>query len=143
MLGTEILRHVPLLSGLSDSEIHLVAESSRRLPYPKKSIVFYEGDSGDFLLVILKGRVKVVLLGDGGQETIVAILERPGFLGEMALLDETPRSATVVTLEDTEFLQIARKPFLALIKDHPAIAMKVMSHLASALREANEQIRTL
>src|ERR1700687_5913985 len=143
MLATDILRSVPLFAGLSDSEITLVAKSSRRVKYPKKSIVFQEGDAGDFLLVILEGRVKVMLLEDGGQETIVAILERPGFLGEVALLDEAPRSATVMTLANTEFLQITRAPFLALIKDHPAIAMKVMNHLAGALREANEQIRTL
>jgi CRP-like cAMP-binding protein len=143
MLGTQVLRSVPLLSGLSEAELELVASSSRRLQYPKKSIVFYEGDPGDFLLLILKGRVKVMLLGGGGQETIVAVLERPGFLGEIALLDDAPRSATVMTLEDTEFLQITRGQFLALIKDHPAIAMKVMGHLAGALREANEQIRTL
>ena len=143
MLTTEILRSVPLLSGLSDSEIELVARSSRRVQYPKKSIVFQEGDPGDFLLVILSGRVKVMLVGDAGQETIIAILQRPGFLGEVALLDEAPRSATVMTLEDAAFLQIARAPFLTLINKHPNIALKIMSHLSSALRDANEQIRTL
>src|SRR5881296_3387400 len=85
MLTTEILRSVPLLSGLSDSEIELVAKSSRRVQYPKRSIVFQEGDPGDFLLVILSGRVKVMLVGESGQETTIAILERPGFLGEVAL----------------------------------------------------------
>ena len=143
MLGVEVLRNVPLLSGLSDHEIDLVAKSSRHCRYPKGNIVFQEGDAGDFLLVILRGRVKVVLLGDRGQETIIAILEPPEFLGEVALLDQAPRSATVVTLEDTEFLQIASGRFLALVKEHPAMAIKVMSHLAGALRESHEQIRTL
>ena len=143
MLGIEVLRSVPLLAGLSASELDLVAKSSRRLQYPKRSIVFQEGDPGDFLLVILRGRVKVVLLGDAGQETIVANLEPGEFLGEVALLDDAPRSATVMTMKDTEFLQISRGPFLALLKDRPAIAMKIMGHLAGALREANEQIRTL
>jgi len=102
LLGTAILRNVPLLAGLADSELDLAASSSRRLKYPKKSIVFQEGDPGDFLLVILRGRVKVTLLGEEGRETIVAILEPPAFLGEVALLDESPRSATVMTLEATE-----------------------------------------
>jgi len=143
MLGNDVLRTVPLLSALSAAEIDLVAKSSRRLRYPKKSIVFQEGDLGDFLLVILHGRVKVMLLGEGGQETIVAVLEPPAFLGEVALLDEGPRSATVMTLEKTEFLQIMRAPFLALVKGHPAIAVKIVGHLAGELRHANEQIRTL
>jgi CRP-like cAMP-binding protein len=143
VFASQILRSVPLFVGLSDSEIALLARSSRRVQYPKKSVVFQEGDAGDSLLVILDGRVKVVLLGDQGQEMIVSILERPAYLGEVALLDGAPRSATVMTLEKTEFLQIARAPFLALVSDHPAIALKVMCHLARMLRDATDQIRTL
>jgi CRP-like cAMP-binding protein len=143
VLGTEILRRIPLLSSLADAELAMVAKSSRKIKYPKKSIVFQEGDPGDFLLVILRGRVKVTLLGEEGRETIVATLTRPAFLGEVALLDEAPRSATVMTLEATEFLQITRGPFMALLRAHPPIAMKIMAGLANELRRATEQIRTL
>ena len=143
MLSKEILRAVPLFAELSDAEVSLLADSCRRVQYPPKSIVFQEGDAGDFLLVILRGRVKVILLGDRGEETIVSILEPPGFLGEIALLDDAPRSATVMTLSKTEFLQMNRTRFRKLLSEHPAIALKVMSRLAGALRDANEQIRTL
>jgi CRP-like cAMP-binding protein len=143
MLSKEILSAVPLFAELSDSEIGLLADSCRRVSYPPKSIVFQEGDSGDFLLIVLRGRVKVTLLGDRGEETIVSILEAPAFLGEMALLDDAPRSATVMTLVKSEFLQMNRGPFRTLLSEHPAIALKVMSRLAGALRDANEQIRTL
>ena len=85
----------------------------------------------------------MTLLSDDGRETIVAMLERPAFLGEVALLDEAPRSATVMTLEPTEFLQIGRASFKALLTAHPAIAMKIMARLANELRRATEQIRTL
>lgn len=139
----DVLRNVPLLSGLSDSQLALVANSSRVRRYPKGSIVFHEGDPGDFLLAILRGRVKVVLLGENGQETIIAVLERPSFLGEVALIDQAPRSATVVTLAETEFLQIGSARFLALVKEHPEMAIQVMSRLAGMLRESHEQIRTL
>lgn len=143
MVGTGLLESVPLLSSLSKAELRLVAESARRLVYPRGSIVFHEGDPGDFLLVVLQGRVKVVLLGQGGQEIIINTLGRSGILGEVALLDDAPRSATVVTLERTEFLQMTRGPFLELLASHPSIALKVMRHLASELREASEQIRSL
>jgi len=143
MLSKEILRAVPLFAELSDSEISLLSDSCRRVRYPAKSIVFQEGDTGDFLLIILRGRVKVTLLGDRGAETIVSILEPPGLLGEIALLDDAPRSATVMTLVTTEFLQMNRGPFRQMLSEHPAIALKVMSRLAGALRDANEQIRTL
>jgi CRP-like cAMP-binding protein len=143
MVKSELLRRSPLFAGLSDEEIALVAQSARQVQYPRKSIVFHEGDPGDHLLVITRGRVKVLLSGDQGQETIVAILDAPAFLGEMALLAEAPRSATVMTLENTEFIRIGRSSFLTLIEEHPAIGTKVLRQLAAALRDANEQIRTL
>ena len=143
MFKADVLRNVPLLSGLSDSQIALVANSSRVRRYPKGSVVFHEGDPGDFLLVILRGRVKVVLLGESGHETTIAVLERPSFLGEVALIDQAPRSATVATLAETEFLQIASAGFLALLKEHPEMAIQVMTRLAKMLRESHEQIRTL
>ena len=143
MPGIAILKHVPLFAGLEDSELEMVARASRTLTYPKGSIIFHEGDPGDYLLVILKGRVKVTLLNEDGQETIVSILEQPGFLGEVALLDDAPRSATVIALESTEVMQLARAPFLAMVQKHPSIALKIMEQLAGALRRATEQIRTL
>ncbi len=73
--GFDILKNVPLFSDLDDAELALVAEASRRLRFPKGSIVFHEGDRADYLLVIAKGRVKVTLLEDSGEETIVNLLE--------------------------------------------------------------------
>src|SRR5690242_20470421 len=138
-----ILKHVPLFAELANAELEIVAAQSRRKRYPKGSIVFHEGDHGDCLCVILSGRVKVSLLGARGQEAIVRTLERLDFLGEIALIDDAPRSATVIAMEATEVLEIAREPFLTLVREHPAIALKVMAQLARALRRTDEQIRTL
>jgi CRP/FNR family transcriptional regulator, cyclic AMP receptor protein len=141
--GTAILKQVPLFADLDSSDLDIVAKAARRHTYPKGSIIFYEGDPGDYLLVILKGRLKVTLLGERGQETIVTILEEPAFLGEVALLDGTPRSATVIALMPTDVLQIGREPFFTLMKKYPHSALKIMRQLADALRRATEQIRTL
>jgi len=138
-----ILKHVPLFAELANGELEIVAAQSRRKKYPKGSIIFHEGDHGDYLCVILSGRVKVSLLGARGQEAIVRILERLDFLGEIALIDDAPRSATVSALEATEVLEVAREPFLALVRQHPEIALKVIAQLARALRRTDEQIRTL
>jgi CRP/FNR family transcriptional regulator, cyclic AMP receptor protein len=141
--GFSILKHVPLFAELADAELEIVAAESRRKRYPKGSIVFHEGDHGDYLCVILSGRVKVSLLGMRGQEAIVRVLEPLDFLGEIALIDEAPRSATVIAMEATEVLEIGRVPFLALVRRQPTIALKVMTQLARALRRTDEQIRTL
>jgi CRP/FNR family cyclic AMP-dependent transcriptional regulator len=143
MSVVDTLRTIPLFDELDAEDLALVAGATRRVRFPKGSIVFQEGDPGDYLLVVERGRVKVTLLGDGGEETILSILEPPALLGEIALLDQLPRSATVVAIAPTEFLQIARAPFMALIGRHPALALKIMSRLARGLRKATEQVRSL
>lgn len=143
MSVTDALKSVPLFAGLTDREIEEFAAYVRRVRFPKKSIVFQEGDPGDFLLILQKGRVKVTLLGESGQETILAMLEPPAFLGEISLLDDAPRSATVVAMEPTEFLRLAREPFIALVKKHPQMAFTIMARVARSLRYATEQVRTL
>ncbi len=143
MPSADILRHVRLFDELDDADLALVAGASRRLRFPKGSVVFQEGDPGDFLLVVEKGRAKVTLLGDDGRETILAMLEPPALLGEIALLDQSPRSATVIAVQATQFLQITRGSFLALIKQHPALALKMMAGLARGLRKVTEQVRSL
>jgi CRP/FNR family cyclic AMP-dependent transcriptional regulator len=143
MAGVDLLRRVPLFEGFQQADLERLAAATRRVSFPRGSIVFQEGDAGDFLLVLTKGRVKVTLLGENGAETIISFLEPPALLGEIALLDDSPRSATVITLEPTEFLQIARGPFLELIKRDPTLAVRMMVQLARALRKATEQVRSL
>lgn len=143
MSVTDALKSVPLFAGLTNPELEELAASVRRVRFPRKNIVFQEGDPGDFLLILQKGRVKVTLLGESGQETILAMLEPPAFLGEISLLDDAPRSATVVAMEPTEFLRLARAPFIALVKEHPQMAFTIMARVARSLRYATEQVRTL
>lgn len=143
VLVAEALKAVPLFAALTERELEEIAGSVRRVRFPKKSIVFQEGDPGDYLLLLQKGRVKVTLLGEGGQETILAMLEPPAFLGEISLLDDAPRSATVVAMEPTEFLRLARDAFIALIRKHPQMAFTIMASVARSLRYATEQVRTL
>ncbi len=139
----DVLQQVGLFSDLTAEERALVADTSRRRRFAKGTQVFQEGDVGDYLLVVLEGRVRVSLLGEDGQETIINVLEPPALLGEVAVLDKAPRSATVTAVEATTCLQITRGPFLALMRAHPSIAEKIMIRLAGALRRATEQIRTL
>lgn len=142
-LQREHLKNIFLFSELSYQELDLILSSSRRKRYPKGSIVFHEGDPGDALLVIFSGKVKVVLLGEGGQEIILSILGPGSFFGEMAILEAAPRSATVLTLENSEFLSIEQKSFMELLQRHPAIPLKILKHLSTRLRKADDQIRSL
>jgi len=137
------LQSIPLFSELTNEEIDLILDNAREQRYPRGSIVFYEGDPGDFLMVVISGKVKVVLLGEGGQEIILAMLGPGNFFGEMAILESAPRSATVMTIEPSEFLCLDQQSFSALLQRHPPISIKILKHLSERLRQADEQIRSL
>ena len=137
------LKSIPLFSGLTPDELDLISAKVREQRYPKGSIVFYEGDPGDYLMIILSGKVKVALLGEEGQEIILAMLGPKNFFGEMAIIESAPRSASVMTTEASEFLCIDQVSFSTLLQQHSSIALKILKYLSTRLREADEQIRGL
>lgn len=140
---SNVLRRVPWFADLAPNELALLKQRADERAYPKGSIVFQEGDRGDHLLIIVKGRLRIALLDKDGNETIIRELGLHDQVGELSLLDGLPRSATAVALEKTQLLRIARESFLALLEKHPAIALKVMARMAADLRRLTEHVRTL
>jgi CRP/FNR family transcriptional regulator, cyclic AMP receptor protein len=138
-----LLKTFPFFADLSESELSVIIQFVREVHYPKASIVFYEGDSADSLLLIVSGKVKVVLLGEQGQETILKVLASGSFFGELSLIEDGRRSATVITLEKATFLQLQRDAFLTAVQANPAIAMRILKQLAARVRELSEEIRSL
>jgi CRP-like cAMP-binding protein len=139
----EFLKQVPLFAGLENEEIDLIYQVSRVLHYPSNTLILGEDEPGDKLYIILTGTVKIVLWGEEGQEIILSVLKQGEFFGEMSLLDEEPRSANVVTLEDTETVVLQRKDFTAQMKNHPTLLLKVTRELCRRLRNANKKIGNL
>ena len=137
------LKQIPLFGELSEQELTLVAERARELRYPKGSIVFSEGDQSDYLLIILSGAAKIVLMNSEGEETILDIRRSGSFFGEMALLDGAPRSATVITTESCQLAQISRDAFLELLRANPAMSQKLLVYLTKRLRDETEQVKSL
>ena len=138
-----LIRTIPIFSELSDLQIDQLLAQTRKLHYPKGSVVLNEGDPGDYMLIILKGGVKVVLFGERGQEMLLYKLGSGDFFGELALVDQAPRSATVITVEETDFLQLVAKEFQALIQKDHVLCDKILRHLSGRVRDLTEQIRTL
>jgi CRP-like cAMP-binding protein len=139
----ELLRSVPIFGELSDRDIDSLARLTSRRRYPRDTVIFFEKEEGDFFFMILEGRVKVTILGDDGREVILSLLGVGDFFGEMALLDEEPRSATAIAVEDTELLSLHRQDFQSVLADNRAIVNGLMKVLTSRLRRANHQISTL
>jgi CRP/FNR family transcriptional regulator, cyclic AMP receptor protein len=137
------LRNLSLFSELTEEELTLLAALLRETHYPKNSMVFHEGESGESLLLIMKGKVKVVLLGDEGQETILSIMTEGSFFGELSVIDSSRRSASVITLEHSTFLQMTGDAFLSALRTDPNIAMKVLKNLSARVRDLTEEVRSM
>jgi len=138
-----LLRQVHLFSELSEPELRQVGETAVILRRTKNQIIFDEGDSGDFLLVLTSGRAKVVLVGDGAEEIILNFVEPFRVVGEIALLDRSTRSARLVALEDCQFIKLAVTSFDAIRTSNPAFAAKVIAHVTATLRDSNDQLRVI
>jgi CRP-like cAMP-binding protein len=139
----ELLRSVPIFSELTEADFSSLAKVANRRRYPKDAVVFFENEQGDFFFMILEGRIKVTILGDDGREVILTLLGSGDFFGEMALLDNEPRSATAIAVEDTELLSLHRNDFQSVLTDNRSITVGLIKVLTGRLRRANHQISTL
>ena len=139
----ELLRTVPIFSELSDDDISSLGRLAIRKHYAKDNVVFFENEEGDFFFMILDGRIKVTILGDDGREVILSLLGPGDFFGEMALLDNEPRSATAIAVEDSELLSLHRTDFQSVLTDNRTITAGLIKVLSGRLRRANHQISTL
>ena len=138
----ELLRTVPIFSELPDSDVASLAQLLSRRKYPKDGVVFFENEEGDSFFMIVEGRIKVTILGDDGREVILSMLGPGDFFGEMALLDNEPRSATAIAAEESELISLARVDFQS-VATKRSITGALIKVLTTRLRRANHQISTL
>jgi CRP/FNR family transcriptional regulator, cyclic AMP receptor protein len=138
-----LLRNVPLFSLLPVDQLLLLTQVVLRKPYPKNSTVIAAGDSADALYIVISGRVKVTMSDNEGREVILAILNQGEVFGEMGLIDQAPRSATVVAMESCELLTITRADFTKCLQKNFDLTMNVIRGLVKRLREADKNIGSL
>ena len=139
----DVLSKVPLFQGLPESEMQAFADLTRERTYPKGSVIFFENDRGDSLYLVAEGQVKVVLIGEDGREVILSILGKGSFFGEMALIDDAPRSAHVISMDDAKVLTLRREDFQARLRANPEVAIGLLKELSRRLRRADEKIGSL
>lgn len=134
------LRRIPLFAQIDTAKLKLMAFTSERLTFASGQILFREGDPGDGAYLILSGSVDVQLNAAGAAITI-AHLEQNAFVGEMAILCEVPRTASVVAAEAVDALKIKKDIFFQLLRDVPQMALEIMRELAQRLHHTNEELR--
>jgi len=136
----DALKKVPFFSQLSAAETVELAERLVPRQFGAGQVIFHLGDPGGLLYIITEGKVKISNSTPDGQEALLAILGTGDFFGELALLDDSPRSATAEAIEPTETLTLHREEFIRFLGDNPDFAYHVMHTLAKRIRHLNDQI---
>jgi CRP-like cAMP-binding protein len=136
----DFLATIPLFSGLQRDELQKFADLTRERSYPKGSVILFQDDPGDSLFVLRSGRVKVVLIGEDGREVILGVLEPGAHFGELALIDDQPRSAHVIAMEDANLLILRREDFRRRVEANPSVAWALLTELSRRLRRADVKI---
>jgi CRP-like cAMP-binding protein len=137
----DVLRRIPLFAKVEPSMLKLLAFTSQRVTYAKGQELFHQGDPGDAAYVIIKGIADVLVDAPDGPIS-VAQVKRNAFVGDIAILCDVPRTATVKAISELEALKILKEQFLQLIAEFPEIAVEVMRVLADRLSNTTAELTT-
>jgi CRP/FNR family transcriptional regulator, cyclic AMP receptor protein len=137
------LDRVPLFSDLDASSLQQLAQAMRRRTFRANEAIFHRDDPGQVLYVIKEGRVRIRLTSAEGQEVALAVFGPGDSFGEMAILDNQPRSADAIAIDKVEVFTLQRQDFIGVIRSHPEIAVQVMKALSKRIRTANQMVEDL
>ena len=133
------LRQVPLLADLSEEDLERLYEMAETVSVPAGQFVLREGEAGDSLYIVLEGKLEVTKRR-GGQEVVLSSYEPGQFFGEMALLEQAPRSASVRTLRESRLLAIDQAAFQALLSRSPSAPFNILRTVTSRLRSTESML---
>ena len=141
MLKDEVqtLRQVPLFAGVAPAKLKLLAFASDRVSYRPGEILFHQGDPGDAAYVILEGRADILAEAGGGQIKIAELADN-AIVGEIAILCDVSRTATVKASGPLEALRIRKDVFLNLLADYPDMMFEILRSLAQRLTRTTSEL---
>ena len=140
---TDLFSKVPLFEGLAPTDRIALSRAAAVRVYRRGERIVTQGQPGDSFFVLLKGRLSVSILSPEGREIVLSTLAAGDHFGEMALLDEAPRSATVTAVEKAELAVITREAFFDLLKGNFVLIRALLASYSRRLRHANATIEGL
>ena len=138
-----ILQRVEIFQGLSEQELVALAASSITRVVPKSTVVIHENDPADSLFIIQNGKVKVYCSDKSGKEFIMNTQGEGDYFGELALLDDSTRSASVRTVEKSTFCVITKEDFNRVLDEHPNIGKTLIRNLTTRVRKLTADVKSL
>ena len=140
MNNEELLKKVRIFSNLEDNYIKEIADFCVRRSFKKDDIIIKQGEPGIGLFIISSGNVKIIKELANGEKIEVSEHGPGEFIGEMSVIDNAPRSASVVAFENTDCLVLSAWDFKARLKAHPEIALELLPVIVKRFRETNEKL---
>lgn len=134
-MKVDLIRRVPLFSTLTDEEFDTLAHIFVTRAYRKNQIIFMEEETGNYMYLVLSGKVKVSKSGTGGKETILAIHRAGDFFGEMSLLDGKTSPATVSAMEDSKIISVSGADFHKYLMHNESVMLQIIQVLCARLRQ--------
>ena len=139
----ELLRRVPIFLGLPDSHTALLANAVEKRQFKRSEFILEAGQNFGFLVIILSGQVRVMLVEDDGKQAVIATLGAGECVGEMSLLDGEPQSASVIADTPVDALLLSQAAFLYCVQTSTHLATSLLKSLVGRLRKANLKIASL
>ena len=129
-----LLREIPIFVDLSPEDLELIANIAREEWYPPNTTIFQQGEEGNGMFVIVKGNVYVLRTVNGAEQVLAQ--RGPGdFVGEMAVIESAPRSATLRTQSEVRVLAIDGETFKGILRERPDVSFAVLRNVSRKLRE--------
>ena len=135
----EVLRTIPLFAKIEPAKLKLLAFTSEHLEFAPKEALCRQGEPGDSAYIVLGGRADVVVETRDGPVTVASI-GRNDIVGEIAILCDVPRTATVLATTPLSALRVSKEGFFKLVEQFPQIGIEIMGELASRLHQTTQRL---
>ncbi len=130
----------PIFQTLTSNDIRLITSFGKKRKFKKNSIIFFQDDDSDAFYYIESGRIKVLVLGQNGRVNLLRILGTGDYFGELGLLDNKPRSATVESIADTELRVVSRSQFASCLSNNKLFENKLIPLLTERIRNLTDEL---
>jgi uncharacterized membrane protein len=137
----DTLRQVPLFESLDDETARKLCQLLESIDCKENTFLFRTGDEGNAMYLIERGKVRICVKTADGREMTLTELGRGDFFGEMALLDDQPRSADAIVAEEARLAVLSREHFLSFVRSSPNVMQELLTALANRLRHTDELLR--
>ncbi len=140
---TDFLKRSILFRDLPERDLRKISLNFEIVDLPMGEVLFYEKEESGDMYIVLEGKVRASLFDEQGNELVLAELGPGEFIGEMSMIDELPRSATITAQENTRLAKLRRDVFFRIVRENPDIAVNVIKALVARLRRTDDMVEAL